>query len=192
MLFEVRAGGRSPGKRALGLRVVMADGGAVGLRASSVRNLLRLIEGLPLSYVPAIVSILLTRNNQRLGDLAAGTVVAREPARAGPSFRAAAERRADLGGWDVSAVTPEELAAVRSFLDRRSDFAPAARRELARTLAERLRGARRRGAAGIALRALPGGPRAREGLARLTGRLAGHGRPVWNAHAGATRAIDAT
>jgi uncharacterized RDD family membrane protein YckC len=140
ILFEVRAAGRSPGKRALGLRVVLDDGGAVGLRASAVRNLLRLIEGLPLSYVPAIVTILLTRNNQRLGDLAAGTVVAREPSRAAPSFTPPLGAPEDLGGWDVSAVTPEELAAVRSFLDRRSDFAPAARRELARTLAERLRG----------------------------------------------------
>ena len=138
VLFEVRAAGRSPGKRALGLRVVMADGAAVGLRASAVRNLLRLVEGLPLSYVPAIVSILLTRNNQRLGDLAAGTVVAREPAAAGPSYSPPPSTGEDLGSWDVSAVTPEELAAVRSFLDRRSGFAPAARRELARTLAERV------------------------------------------------------
>src|SRR4051812_10144510 len=65
VLFEVRSGGRTPGKRALGLRVTMADGRAVGLRASAVRNVMRLIEGFPLSYVPAIVSILVTRSNQR-------------------------------------------------------------------------------------------------------------------------------
>lgn len=140
ILFEVRAGGRTPGKRALGLRVVMADGGAVGLRASAVRNLLRLVEGLPLSYVPAIVSILLTRNNQRLGDLAAGTVVAREaPAAAGgPSFARVPLVPAHAADWDVSAVTSEELAAVRSFLGRRHDFDPRARADLARRLADRL------------------------------------------------------
>jgi uncharacterized RDD family membrane protein YckC len=139
VLFEVRAGGRTPGKRVLGLRVVMADGAAVGLRASAVRNLLRLVEGLPLSYLPAIVTILLTRNNQRLGDLAAGTLVVREPSgQPGGSvspLRAAPTHAAD---WDVSAVTPEELAAVRSFLARRHDFDAAPRADLARSLAGRL------------------------------------------------------
>jgi uncharacterized RDD family membrane protein YckC len=139
ILFEVRAGGRTPGKRALGLRVVMADGRPVGLRASAVRNLLRLVEGLPLSYVPAIVSILVTRSNQRLGDLAAGTVVmheARAPARAeyAQPVPAYTER------WDVSAVTPQELAAVRDFLRRRHDFTPQARGALAERLAAALRG----------------------------------------------------
>jgi uncharacterized RDD family membrane protein YckC len=139
VLFEVLGGGRTPGKRAVGLRVVDAGGGPVGLRTSAVRNLLRLVEGLPLSYAPAIASILLTRDNQRLGDLAAGTLVVREPrGAAGPSFdapRSSAERLAD---WDVSAVTPQELAAVRSFLGRRHDFEPEARRALARRLAEGL------------------------------------------------------
>jgi uncharacterized RDD family membrane protein YckC len=141
VLFEVRAAGRTPGKRALGLRVVMADGRPVGLRASAVRNLLRLVEGLPLSYVPAIVSILVTRSNQRLGDLAAGTVVLHE-ARAGAP--AAGERPrpvpAYTEAWDVSAVTVQELAAVRDFLRRRQDFTPAARTALAERLAGALQG----------------------------------------------------
>ena len=87
--FEVLAGGRTPGKRACGLRVVMEGGEAIGLRASAVRNLMRLLEGPPTLYVPAIVSILATRRNQRLGDLAAGTLVIREPRPA----RGAARRR---------------------------------------------------------------------------------------------------
>jgi len=141
--FEVLAGGRTPGKRMVGLRVVMEGGEAIGLRASAVRNLLRLLEGPPLSYAPAIVAILATRRNQRLGDLAAGTLVVREPRgarsarrRGTPSPPARAVRLAD---WDVSAVTQEELAAIRSFLERRESFSPGARRGLARDLAERLR-----------------------------------------------------
>ena len=94
--FEVLAAGRTPGKRACGLRVVMEGGEAVGLRASAVRNLLRLLEGPTTFYVPAIASILATRRNQRLGDLAAGTLVIREPrpgaAAAGPRGRPAADR----------------------------------------------------------------------------------------------------
>jgi uncharacterized RDD family membrane protein YckC len=143
--FEVLAAGRTPGKRINGLRVVMDGGEPVGLRASAVRNLLRLLEGPPALYVPAIVAILATRRNQRLGDLAAGTLVVREPR--GPRRRrrrsATAEPDALAPGlryaeWDVSAVTQAELAAVRSFLARRDSFAPAARRGLARDLAGRL------------------------------------------------------
>ena len=139
VLFEVRSGGRTPGKRALGLRVVMQDGRPVGLRASAVRNLLRLIEGLPLSYVPAIVSILATRSNQRLGDLAAGTVVVHEaPAGAPARTDWARPVPADTEAWDVSAVTAQELAAVRDFLRRRGEFTPAARTALAARLAAAL------------------------------------------------------
>lgn len=138
VVFEVRASGATPGKRAIGLRVLLDDGNPVGLRASAVRNLLRLVEGLALFYIPAIVSILVTRRNQRLGDLAAGTVVAREAETGGPSFARRPLPGAENADWDVSAVTAEELAAVRSFLSRRVGFEGAARNRLARSLAERL------------------------------------------------------
>jgi len=97
------------------------------------------VEGLPLSYLPAIVTILLTRDNQRLGDLAAGTVVVREAAPADAPPPAVASRpEPRTADWDVSAVTAEELAAVRSFLSRRHGFSPEAREALALQLAERL------------------------------------------------------
>jgi uncharacterized RDD family membrane protein YckC len=140
IVFEVRAAGATPGKRALGVRVLLADGAPVGVRASSVRNLLRLIEGPALLYVPAVISILVTRRNQRLGDLAAGTVVARQSARGGPAFnRYRPPGQRQLGDWDVSSITPEELAAVRSFLARRHGFDPAARTRIASMLAFKLR-----------------------------------------------------
>jgi uncharacterized RDD family membrane protein YckC len=143
--FEVLAAGRTPGKRMNDLRVVMEGGEPVGLRASTVRNLVRLLEGPPLLYVPAIVSILATRRNQRLGDLAADTLVVREPReprrrrdKTAPAERHALPPSLRLAEWDVSAITQEELAAVRSFLARRDGFAPAARRGLARDMAARL------------------------------------------------------
>jgi uncharacterized RDD family membrane protein YckC len=152
VVFEVLGGGRSPGKRLVGLRVVMEGGEAIGLRASTVRNLARLLEGPALMYAPAIVAILVTRRNQRIGDLAAGALVIREPKRGRARRRRRRRRRAEpaparaaaaglrFDDWDVSAVTPQELAAIRSFLERRESFAPDARRGLARGLAERLGG----------------------------------------------------
>lgn len=144
--FEVLGGGRTPGKRACGLRVVMEGGEAIGLRASAVRNLVRLVEGPTVLYVPAIVAILATRRNQRLGDVAAGTLVVREPRaprqrrrdRARSPARSPATAGLRLADWDVSAITGEDLAAIRSFLERRDGFSPAARRGLARELAARL------------------------------------------------------
>lgn len=137
VVFEVRSAGATPGKRALGIRVLEEDGAPVGLRSSAIRNVIRLIEGFALLYIPAIIAVLATRRNQRLGDLAAGTVVAREAVAGGPSFRRlpAAGEYAD---WDVSAITPEELAAVRSFLGRRSGFDSSARYQIAASLAQKL------------------------------------------------------
>jgi uncharacterized RDD family membrane protein YckC len=68
---------RTPGKYFQGLVVVGADGSPCGWRAALVRTLLRVLEANPLLLggLPAGVTILVSKRNQRLGDLAAGTVV---------------------------------------------------------------------------------------------------------------------
>jgi len=137
--FEVLAGGRTPGKRWAGLRVVLDGGGPVDLRASLVRNLIRLIEGIAFLYVPAIIAVLATRRNQRLGDLAAGTLVVREPGRGAAAPAPPASWIATTAAsWDVTAITADDLVAVRSFLARREHFTPSSRRGLAHDLADRL------------------------------------------------------
>jgi uncharacterized RDD family membrane protein YckC len=151
VLFETLGGGRTPGKRMGGLRVVRAGGRPIDLTASMIRNVLRLVDGPTLGYVPTIVSIAVTRRNQRLGDLAADTVVIRdrrEIDRDQPRFavtapapaQAAASARARAGAsWDVSAVPAEDLATVRAFLDRRHGLAREARARLAAQLDGALR-----------------------------------------------------
>jgi uncharacterized RDD family membrane protein YckC len=153
VLFETFGNGRTPGKRAMRLRVVRTGGEPVDFMSSAIRNVLRLIDGIPTSYVPGMISILATKRNQRLGDLAAGTIVIHEDPVAAPPRPATAPP----GGpwvppehlrapswqpaapvWDVSAVGPEELAAVRSFLDRRWTLGFQARSQLALQLADAL------------------------------------------------------
>jgi uncharacterized RDD family membrane protein YckC len=141
VVFETLASGRSPGKRAAGLRVVRYGGEPPGFLASAVRNIVRLVDFLPGSYLIGVVSILVSSRNQRLGDLAAGTLVVRErrvglATPAAPADWALADRYAT---WDVSAITPFELVTVRRFLERRRDLSPDARARLARDLADRLR-----------------------------------------------------
>jgi uncharacterized RDD family membrane protein YckC len=160
--FEVLAGGQTPGKRWIGLRVLREDGRPVDLLSSAIRNVVRLVDGLPLSYLPAMVSILLTRRNQRLGDLAASTIVVREPRRSRASATAsptlpAAPAGPTFGGFalppgvgdlspvrrtistgdvlDVSAIGPDDLAAIRGFLDRRAELPTGVRGDLARRIA---------------------------------------------------------
>jgi uncharacterized RDD family membrane protein YckC len=143
VLFEVLASGRTPGKRATHLRVVRERGTPVDLPASAIRNLLRFIDLLPTAYLVGLISILLTRRNQRLGDLAAGTLVIRDgmarPASAASGPEANAPVPFDASGWDVSAVSAEELAAVRRFLERRASLDRHARIELAHRLEQGLR-----------------------------------------------------
>jgi uncharacterized RDD family membrane protein YckC len=81
VLFEVLANGRTPGKRITGLRVVRTGGQPVGFLTSAVRNMLRVVDGPATSYIVGIVAIVASKRNQRLGDMAAGTLVVREPVR---------------------------------------------------------------------------------------------------------------
>lgn len=141
--FELVAGGRTPGKRWSGLRVVCDDGTPVTFRASALRNLLRLVDVLPGMYLVGTIAIFASRGNQRLGDLAAGTIVVREPRAKAYSlepFTAVAEvAPGDLPAWDVSGLSQAELAALRRFLERRQALGSVPRNLLARDLADRLR-----------------------------------------------------
>src|SRR3989475_8185215 len=79
-LFEALTGGRTPGKQALGLRVLMDTGGSPTPQAAVVRNLVRFIDCYfpAVPFAPAILSIAFHPSNKRLGDMAAGTIVVRD------------------------------------------------------------------------------------------------------------------
>ncbi len=81
VLFDVYGHGQTPGKRMFDVRVIHADGTPIGIGASILRNLLRVVDGLPVFYAFGLVSMMLTRDFQRLGDLAAGTLVVGVPPR---------------------------------------------------------------------------------------------------------------
>jgi uncharacterized RDD family membrane protein YckC len=138
VLFEVLNGGRTPGKQWNGLRVVRSSGRPIGFFASAIRNLMRLIDYL---FFIGAFAILVTVKNQRLGDLAAGTIVVRElhGGRGEALAPVSAGAPSEYAAWDTSAVTAEELAAVLHYLERRDEIESETRRRLGHTLAERLR-----------------------------------------------------
>jgi len=141
IILETWNRGRSIGKLAAGLRVVRAGGDAEGFLTAAVRNFLRIIDFLPAFYVVGVISILATSRNQRLGDLAAGTIVIRErrPPVAPASTYVPPQAAAPYLDWDVSAVSTEDIATLRQFLERRLSINPGARAHLATDLAARVR-----------------------------------------------------
>ena len=126
VLFEVLNKGQTPGKAAMGLRVLHDDGTPINWGASMTRNVLRTVDFLPVFYGFGLVSCLLNRDFKRLGDLVAGTVVVY------------VTKRADTPRLpEVAPTTPahallqEEQQAILSFAER----SPQLTRERAEELA---------------------------------------------------------
>jgi len=144
-LFEAFGNGRSPGKRALGLRVVRDGGFPLDGRGALVRNLLRVVDFLPAFYFVGIVVLFAGRAGKRVGDYAAGTIVVLE-GHGSRALGASAASTGALGGGARPGAPLGELGLVRAFLARRDDLEPAARLRVADQLAQRLQG--RPGSAG--------------------------------------------
>jgi uncharacterized RDD family membrane protein YckC len=138
--FETLWRGRTLGKAALGLRVVTTEGAPVRFRHAAIRALLGLVDFAIASGFFAVMFILLTRDNQRLGDLVAGTLVLRErsglAAPAPVSFAAPAGLEAYTATLDTSRLTIEEYQAVRTYLLRAASLPPGPRAALALQLAD--------------------------------------------------------
>ena len=77
-VLEVAMRGRTPGKRMAGIHIVTRDGNPPGVGALLTRNVFRLVDSLPLLYGVGLISALVTKDNVRIGDMAAGTLLAYE------------------------------------------------------------------------------------------------------------------
>jgi uncharacterized RDD family membrane protein YckC len=128
--------GRTLGKAALGLRVVGTDGTTEGFQQAFLRAAVGLVDFflIPIGFV-AVVSALLSPRDQRLGDMAAGTLVVRErsagTAVAPALFRPPYGWERYAGSLDVSAIGDEQYAVVRNFLLRVPQLTVGAREHLA-------------------------------------------------------------
>jgi uncharacterized RDD family membrane protein YckC len=139
VVLETLNNGRTVGKMAAGIRVVGLMGEPVRFVTSSVRNIARIADFLPVFYLVGTISIVATEHDQRLGDLAAGTVVVRD------RFPGLAQLPAPItvtpaavATWDVSAIRPDEVQAIRQFLDRRLSLRWPARSYFALDLVNRV------------------------------------------------------
>lgn len=126
VLFEVYAGGATPGKKLVGLAAVHDDGTPIGWSGALLRNLLRFADFLPLAYGFGLATMLVHPHFKRLGDLAAGTVVVHEE-RSERALRAvdAAPQPPPVP------LEPDEQRAVLAFAERMPLWGPARAEELA-------------------------------------------------------------
>lgn len=133
---EVFANGRTAGKSALGLRVVSQTGLSINPAQAILRNLLRAVDVAP-PFFPGVASMALTSRLQRLGDLAAGTIVIVERPRRLPKAP-----RVEAGAIDIVPPDfkpdPRLLEALAAYVSRRPDLTLSRRLELSRIAAERL------------------------------------------------------
>ncbi len=143
IVFECLWNGRTPGKAALSLRVVTTEGGPVRFRHAAVRSAVGLIDFYLVPFgVCATVSVVLSRRSQRLGDLAAGTIVLQQ--RSGVSdampiaFPPPPGLDAYVASLDVSAITEDQYGVLRGFLTRVFELSPEARGSLSVRLANPL------------------------------------------------------
>jgi uncharacterized RDD family membrane protein YckC len=143
-VFEGLWHGRTPGKATQRLRAVRADGQPMSTAQMFVRNTVRIVDFLPAYYAIGCTSMVLTKRSQRLGDLAGGTVVIREPKAVVPQpMRTPPPPPAAVAGpvarVDASAMTESHYQLARSFLQRRDGLEPHVRSHLAATVAGPLR-----------------------------------------------------
>ena len=137
IVLEWRWRGQTLGKRVLGLRVIDAQGLRLQLPQVALRNLLRFVDMLPLFYLTGGVAALVTRKCQRLGDLAANTVVAHERQWQHPDVdQIAPAKYNSLLAWPNHAArlrslaSPEAVGMAVHALAQRDGYEPLARIEL--------------------------------------------------------------
>jgi uncharacterized RDD family membrane protein YckC len=139
IFFELAWNGQTPGKRVAGIRVLTDRGEPVTLVHALVRNVLRLVDMLPSAYMIGAICILMTRRSQRLGDLAAGTVVVRERRAELPRTLPPLDPSLMLPPQLAQAFTMDDVLLARDFVLRAPDLQPVQRYELAARIAASLR-----------------------------------------------------
>ena len=134
-VLEVLMRGLTPGKRRAGVRIVTRAGATPDTGALLVRNVLRLLDSLPIFYVVGLVSCFITAQRVRIGDLAAGTVLVLDDASAEKS-------RVELASMGArSGLAPALVELIRDVLERWPSLEVSKRDELARSILARVDGA---------------------------------------------------
>lgn len=156
-LFEAFWNGRTPGKKLARIRVIQRTGRPIGLFESMARNFVRYIDQFPGPYAVGVIAMFVTRQHQRLGDLAAGTLVVRDREQVAPLWGDTGSRTFTAASFTPSTAPPEphtlvslpatgiarlsvsDLEVLEGFFARRLDMPLIVRQGLAERIATALR-----------------------------------------------------
>jgi len=156
-LFEAFWNGRTPGKRVARIRVIQRSGRAIGLFESMARNLVRYVDQFPFFYAVGVIAIFVTRQHQRLGDLAAGTLVVRDREQESPLWGDSGSRTFTaqafaprppipephtaftLPATGIAKLSAADLEVLEGFFARRLDMSLATRHALAERIASAIK-----------------------------------------------------
>ncbi|MGI9644587.1 MAG: RDD family protein [Ilumatobacteraceae bacterium] len=143
IVCQILMRGRTPGKAALRLRAVTADGAPIGAREAILRSMGLVVDLLlPPGGITGMLFILFTPRHQRVGDLIADTIVIRDPRQYIPApalwFPVPYGLEDYAATIDPTPITVDQYTVVRSFLTRVNSLAPSVRYAIAADLAERL------------------------------------------------------
>jgi uncharacterized RDD family membrane protein YckC len=136
--FEALWNGQTPGKRFAQIRVMKDDGRPISVYDAITRNLLRAVDSLPFAYGIAVVSVLLSKKNKRLGDFLAGTVVVHERTLEGARPFLDIRKDESLPTYNTAVLSTDELRLIETFFARRDSLEPAIRTSMAAQIARRI------------------------------------------------------
>jgi hypothetical protein len=125
-LFEALRHGQTPGKKAMGIAVVHANGSPLSFNGSLIRNLLRTADAFPLFYLLGFITTLISPRYQRLGDMAANTLVVYIEQTG--TTRKQHNGPANPPDWPLSS---QDQLALLAFHERQEQFSEARQQELA-------------------------------------------------------------
>jgi uncharacterized RDD family membrane protein YckC len=131
-IVEVMTRGQTPGKRMAGVRILGRDGGQPSTTALLLRNVFRLIDSLPATYMVGLTTCFFTRQKVRLGDIAAGTLLVLDNAAADASLLRIEQLAAH------SKLSLDALELIDQVLERWESLEAANRTQVARSLLSRL------------------------------------------------------
>lgn len=137
--FESIWNGQTPGKRVAHLRVIQESGRPIQVWQAFARNLMRIIDSIPV-YATGMTSMLVSKQNRRLGDFVAGTVVVHERPLTKISVGWASATPTEFGGPTLGAarLSLDEVRLIEAFLERRNSLAEDVRFRMARQIASRI------------------------------------------------------
>ena len=140
LLFEALKHGRTPGKRLMGIRVVMDTGHPITFAAAAVRNLIRVVDALPPPFgLVGLTFVMFHPQNKRLGDIVAGTVVARDRPEDVQLAGVSADREPGAEPLETGPpeLSDEEFRLLDQYLERLEGLDGALRRRFTAELAAR-------------------------------------------------------